>query len=174
VVIIPPNADPAHASQGTPAGVGAESQQEKSQTELGGFAKILAGLQGKTETAKHIVTETNDSVGAVEKAELVQVQDVKEKQFPKMNALAASLTEPTKAEGHGKADPQAGLSQKDKNVLGNLAGFDTGLPAEQLGELRALTSEDSEVYLLAGTARQRKRPPRSIPPAPARKRYTRS
>ena len=148
MVIIPPHADPAHAS---PAGIlGTESLQEKAEAEqngLGLFAKILAGLQEKNGTTTHTATETYDSVGAVEQTELNPVhKEGHPEGFPKMNALTASLTEAAKTEQQGETDLQTGLSRQVPDIL---AGFDTGLPAEQLGELRALTSENSEIYLLA-------------------------
>jgi len=157
VIQTTPHAEPAHASQGLAVGVlGAESQQDNSGAEQNGlsvFAKILAGLQEKTVTATHTATETYDSVGAVEQIELGRLQDGNERGFPQMSALAASLTETVRVEQnlmHEGAKPQAGHSQQDKNTLNNLAAFDTGLSADQLEELTALTSENGEAYLLAG------------------------
>ena len=157
MVIIPPHADPAHASQGIPMGIqGAESQQEDSQAEqngLGVFAKILAGLQGKAGTVTHTATETYDSVAAVGQTEQSQIKDENEKGFPTM---AASLMDVVKAKQQGYAEPQPGLSlqsQQEENIRNNLAAFDTGLSPDQLGELATLTAENGEAYLFAGISR---------------------
>jgi len=157
VIQTTPHAEPAHAPQSLAASVfGAESQHENSggeQNGLGVFAKILAGLQEKAETATHTATKTYDSLGAADQADLIPAQGASESGFPAMSAFAASLTEAVVAEripGHAEADSHAEHSQRGTNIPDNIAAFDTGLAAEQLGELTALTSETGEAYALAG------------------------
>jgi len=173
VIQTTPHAESAYASQGLAAGVlGTDSSQENSGAEqngLGVFAKILAGLHEKAGTATRTATETHDSVGAVELADPNPIHGGNENEsgFPTMGAFAASLTEAVVAErkpNHVETDPQVGPSRHGEDIPDNMAAFDTGLAADQLGELTALTSENGETYLFAGAGASTNASPTADPP----------
>jgi len=141
VIQISPHTEPAQTLPGIP---GAESQPQKSGSEKNGpgvFARILAGLLGKT-TGTNAATETQNAVTAAETAEhgeLGQLLEGGEHGFRAVNALAAGLTETAGAAGKAVEPdlPRTWFSEQD-NDLGNLsAGFLPGLSgerAEQAGE----------------------------------------